>query len=71
MTRKRIGEAKGASDAAGKLKAMMYGTDRGAQLAWNVTKEVLAYSANRVGEIADDVEGVAAVHLAASGEERG
>lgn len=50
-----IGAAKNIEEPAKKLRTVMYGEDRGAQLAWNVTKEVLIYAANRVGEIADDV----------------
>ncbi|MFH1807265.1 MAG: 3-hydroxyacyl-CoA dehydrogenase NAD-binding domain-containing protein [Pseudomonadota bacterium] len=50
-----IGASKSIEDPAKKLRTVMFGEDRGAKLAWNVTKEVLIYSANRVGEIADDV----------------
>ncbi|MSP61286.1 MAG: 3-hydroxyacyl-CoA dehydrogenase/enoyl-CoA hydratase family protein [Myxococcales bacterium] len=50
-----LGAAKGASDAAGRVKAVLSGDDRAAKLAWKVTAAMLAYSSRRLGEIADDV----------------
>ncbi|MFX0560037.1 3-hydroxyacyl-CoA dehydrogenase/enoyl-CoA hydratase family protein [Tepidibacillus infernus] len=38
-----------------KLKTLVYGKDEAAQFAWNTLKQVLLYSANKLGEIADDI----------------
>ncbi|WP_276356747.1 3-hydroxyacyl-CoA dehydrogenase/enoyl-CoA hydratase family protein [Cohnella caldifontis] len=45
--------AKLAKGAAEKTKALLAGGDRYSELAWNVLKRVLVYSAAKVGEIAD------------------
>jgi 3-hydroxyacyl-CoA dehydrogenase len=50
-----IGKARKAELPADAIKAMVYGDDPGAQLAWNVTADTLIYAANRIPEIADDV----------------
>lgn len=38
-----------------KLKALIYGKDQVSQFAWNTLKKVLLYSADKLGEIADDI----------------
>jgi 3-hydroxyacyl-CoA dehydrogenase len=50
-----IGAARGADDVDEKLRRVLAGDDRAAALARTVTYETLIYSANRLGEIADDV----------------
>ncbi|QDP41897.1 3-hydroxyacyl-CoA dehydrogenase/enoyl-CoA hydratase family protein [Radiobacillus deserti] len=47
--------AKTAKGAKNKVKALLSGKDRYAELAWNITKQVLLYSAEKVGEIADTI----------------
>lgn len=47
--------AKLAKGAKAKTKAMISGQDRYSQLAWDVLKQVLVYSAEKLGEIADDI----------------
>ncbi|SFX19549.1 3-hydroxyacyl-CoA dehydrogenase [Thermoactinomyces sp. DSM 45891] len=37
------------------LQALVYGKDVASELAWTITKKVLLYSANKLGEIADDI----------------
>jgi 3-hydroxyacyl-CoA dehydrogenase len=50
-----IGAARGAEDVDEKLRRVLAGDDRAASLARTVTYETLIYSANRLGEIADDI----------------
>jgi len=50
-----IGAARGAEDVDEKLRRVLGGDDRAAALARTVTYETLIYSANRLGEIADDI----------------
>lgn len=50
-----IGAARGAEDVDEKLRRVLGGDDRAAALARQVTYETLIYSANRLGEIADDI----------------
>ncbi len=50
-----IREAKKAKGLPEKMKAVLYGEDRGAQFAWKVMARCLIYAANRVPEIADAV----------------
>ena len=38
-----------------KLKALVYADDRAGKLLWNITSPALVYSANLLGEIADDI----------------
>jgi 3-hydroxyacyl-CoA dehydrogenase len=45
--------AKGARE---KTKALIGGGDRYSELAWNVVKKVLLYSASKLGEIADSIQ---------------
>ncbi|WP_304459936.1 3-hydroxyacyl-CoA dehydrogenase family protein, partial [Alicyclobacillus sendaiensis] len=45
--------SKQAKGAAGKARALVQGGDRYAELAWNIVKRVLVYSAEKLGEIAD------------------
>jgi len=47
--------AKQAKTLKDKLKSLVYGKDEAAQFAWNTLKLVLLYSANKLGEIADDI----------------
>lgn len=47
--------SKRAKTQAEKLQALVYAKDVAGQLAWTITKKVLLYSANRLGEIADDI----------------
>lgn len=53
-----IGKAKKADNASDSLKAIVYGSDPAAQIAWDVTADTLIYAANRIPEIADDVVNV-------------
>jgi 3-hydroxyacyl-CoA dehydrogenase len=50
-----IGAARKAEDVDEKLRLVLGGDDRAAALARQVTYETLIYSANRLGEIADDI----------------
>src|SRR4051794_27632757 len=50
-----IGAARGAEDVDEKLRRVLGGDDRAAALARQVTYETMIYSANRLGEIADDI----------------
>jgi 3-hydroxyacyl-CoA dehydrogenase len=50
-----IGAARKAEDVDEKLRLVLAGDDRAAALARKVTYETLIYSANRLGEIADDL----------------
>ena len=50
-----IGAARKAEDVDEKLRLVLGGDDRAAALARTVTYETLIYSANRLGEIADDI----------------
>ncbi|MCY9662022.1 3-hydroxyacyl-CoA dehydrogenase NAD-binding domain-containing protein [Paenibacillus chondroitinus] len=47
--------AKQAKGASGKLKALLGGKDRYSELAWNILKPVLLYSAAKLDEIADSI----------------
>ncbi|UHA75059.1 3-hydroxyacyl-CoA dehydrogenase/enoyl-CoA hydratase family protein [Paenibacillus sp. 481] len=47
--------AKAAKGTAGKMKALLGAGDRYSELAWNVLKPVLLYSAHKLGEIADTI----------------
>ncbi|NWL86750.1 3-hydroxyacyl-CoA dehydrogenase [Paenibacillus sp. 79R4] len=47
--------AKAAKGSKAKLKALLSGGDRYSDLAWNVLKPVLLYSAVKLGEIADNI----------------
>lgn len=48
--------AKLAKGAREKTKALLAGGDRYSDLAWDILKKVLLYSAGKVGEIADSIE---------------
>jgi 3-hydroxyacyl-CoA dehydrogenase len=50
-----IGATRGVDDVDEKLRRMVAGNDRAAELARTVLYETLIYSANRLGEIADSV----------------
>ncbi|MDF2037490.1 3-hydroxyacyl-CoA dehydrogenase NAD-binding domain-containing protein [Cytobacillus oceanisediminis] len=43
---------------SGKLKALVYSEDRAGQLLWNILSPALLYSAQLLGEIADDVTAI-------------
>ena len=47
--------AKQAKGLANKMKALVYSDDRAGQLLWNVLSPALVYSAELLGEIADDI----------------
>jgi 3-hydroxyacyl-CoA dehydrogenase len=49
-----VGAAKKAGSVDNRIRTMLAGTDRAADLARRVTYATLAYASNRVGEIADD-----------------
>ncbi|MDR9855360.1 3-hydroxyacyl-CoA dehydrogenase/enoyl-CoA hydratase family protein [Paenibacillus sp. VCA1] len=51
-----IEAAKLAKGAKEKTKALLAAKDRYSDLAWNILKQVLVYSAEKVGEIADSVQ---------------
>jgi len=48
-------EAKKAKTLPEKMKAVLYGDDRGARFAWKATAWALIYAANRVPEISDTI----------------
>jgi len=50
-----VGAARGAEDAAGKMRTMVWFDDDYGRLAWKVTAETAIYSAELLGEIADDI----------------
>jgi 3-hydroxyacyl-CoA dehydrogenase len=50
-----LGAVRGVEDAGARIKLMVEHQDRYGRLAWDVLAHVLVYSANRLGEIADDV----------------
>ena len=50
-----IGVARRFTDLGKKLHALVYNPDAAGEFAWEVTIGLLAYAANRVGEIADDI----------------
>ncbi len=47
--------AKTVEDVGERTKQLVKGKDRAAQFLWRVISEMLVYSANRLGEIADDI----------------
>ncbi|MFC5453030.1 3-hydroxyacyl-CoA dehydrogenase/enoyl-CoA hydratase family protein [Paenibacillus aestuarii] len=47
--------SKQAKGAAAKIKALLGAKDRYSELAWNILKPVLLYSADKLGEIADSI----------------
>ena len=47
--------SKQAKGTANKLKALVYADDRAGQLLWNILSPTLLYSAQLLGEIADDI----------------
>jgi 3-hydroxyacyl-CoA dehydrogenase len=53
-----LDEAKAASGAGNKIKALIYADDRAGQFAWKVVSESLLYAARRIPEIADDIYNV-------------
>ena len=50
-----VGATKGVSDVGERIRKVLAGDDRAADLARKVTYATLAYASNRVGEIADDL----------------
>ena len=53
-----IGKVRKIGDPAKRLKTLLSQDDRFAEYAWDVTARTLIYSANRIGEITDDVVNV-------------
>ena len=49
------GAARKKESSADSMKVMINGDDKASELAWAATADVLIYSANRIGEIADDI----------------
>lgn len=47
--------AKAVPDLKGRLRTMAYAEDKGGRFIWEVLKATLLYSAEKVGEIADDI----------------
>ncbi|MGD9331640.1 MAG: 3-hydroxyacyl-CoA dehydrogenase NAD-binding domain-containing protein [Desulfobacterales bacterium] len=50
-----LGEAKKAKTLAQKMRAIVYGDDKGARFAWKSVASQMIYSANRIPEISDTV----------------
>jgi len=50
--------AKQAKTKTEQLAGVVYGKDKAATFAWEVTKKVLIYSANKLGEIAEDIQSI-------------
>jgi len=50
--------AKNVAGLPDKLKALAFGRDKGAEFVWRILKETLVYAANKLGEIADDIEAI-------------
>lgn len=50
-----VGATKGVADPRERVRVMMKGDDKAAELARKVTWATLAYASNRLGEIADDI----------------
>jgi 3-hydroxyacyl-CoA dehydrogenase len=48
-------KAKKGKTTADKIKAVLYGKDKGSQLAWKMSAAVSIYAANRIPEIADSI----------------
>ncbi|MBD7968436.1 3-hydroxyacyl-CoA dehydrogenase/enoyl-CoA hydratase family protein [Paenibacillus gallinarum] len=53
-----IEAAKAVKGSKKKIKAFLATNDRYSELAWNVLKQVLIYSAEKLGEIADSIEDI-------------
>ncbi|EGL81549.1 3-hydroxyacyl-CoA dehydrogenase NAD-binding protein [Caldalkalibacillus thermarum TA2.A1] len=50
-----VQQSKSKKDLAEKLRTIVYAKDRAGELVWNIMKRVLLYSADKLGEIADDI----------------
>lgn len=50
-----LDSAKQAKTSADKMKAVVYGEDKGSKYAWKVIANCLAYAANRIPEISDTI----------------
>ena len=50
-----LASAKKAASLSDKIKAIVYGTDRGAKFAWKVLAGSLSYAAHRIPEISDTI----------------
>jgi len=50
-----IGKAKGTHDVKQRLKDVVFADDRGGALAWRLMRDTLAYTSNRMGEIAENI----------------
>ena len=66
-----IGAARGIDDVDERVRRLLGGTDRAADLARAITYETLIYAANRLGEIADDVASIDSAMRWGFGWERG
>lgn len=55
VTSESLKAAMKARGTAGKIRTLVNGNDRHAVLAWNVTKKMLLYSAEKLGEITDSI----------------
>lgn len=53
-----IGVARRYTDLGKRVSALVYNPDRAGEFAWELTIGTLAYAANRLGEVADDVVAV-------------
>ncbi|WP_449240806.1 3-hydroxyacyl-CoA dehydrogenase NAD-binding domain-containing protein [Desulfoscipio gibsoniae] len=50
--------AKQAGKPAKKMKALLFGKDKGAEFAWRVTADTIIYAADLLGEIADNIQSI-------------
>jgi 3-hydroxyacyl-CoA dehydrogenase len=50
--------AKAAGSPGEQFRALLFGKDKGAQFAWRITSEVLVYAAEKLPEIAGDIQSV-------------
>ncbi len=50
--------ARSMEDSGERIRTLLQGKDRAAEFLWRVLSETLVYSANRLGEIADDVANI-------------
>ncbi len=50
-----LGAAAGEKDLAKRIRTLVSGGETANQVAWHILSRVLAYSANKIGEVADDI----------------
>ena len=53
-----LAQTRNLKGAAERIKLLVSAKDRAGQLAWNILKRVLLYSAQKLGEIADDIPSI-------------